>query len=156
MPAFGLTKDQIEKTRKIYDAFVKYWYSLPTFYQYFYDAGMEALRQVFDKVQNLTSEEMTPDTAREIYKIWWTTNEDAFFHLFKRPDFSNAMGEVLSYGLRFKKRLDDLTAEWCEALSIPSNREFEEVAKAIHDLRRKVRVQQKTIEALQQKLEKMD
>jgi hypothetical protein len=154
MPAFGLTKEQIEKTRKTYDAFVKYLYSLPNFYQYFYDTGMEALKQVFDKVQNLTFEEMTPDTARELYKIWWTTNEDAFFHLFKRSDFSNAMGEVLSYGLRFKKRLDDLTAEWCEALSIPSNREFEEVAKAIHDLRRKVRVQQKTIDALQQKLEK--
>jgi hypothetical protein len=156
MPAFGLSKEQIEKTRKTYDAFAKYWYSLPNFYQLFYDTGMAALKRVFDKIQNLKFEEITPDTARELYKIWWTTNEDALFHLFKRPDFSNAMGEVLSYGLKLKKRLDDLTAEWCEAVSIPSNREFEEVAKAIHDLRRKVRAQQKTIEALKQKLEKME
>jgi class III poly(R)-hydroxyalkanoic acid synthase PhaE subunit len=156
MPAFGLTKEQIERLRKTYDAFVKYWYSLPNFYQYFYDTGMEAIKQVFDKIQTLKFEEMTPDSLREIYKIWWTTNEDAFFELFRRPDFSNAMGEVLGCGLRLKKRVDDLSAEWCEALSIPSNRELDEVAKAVHDLRRKVRMQEKAIDALRQQLEKIE
>ena len=111
---------------------------------------MEALKSLFDKIQNLKHEEFTPETVREIYKMWVATNEDAFFELFKRPDFSNAMGEVLNMGLRLKKRLDELTADWCEAMSIPSNREFDAVAKAVHDLRRKVRSQQITIEALQQ------
>ena len=114
---------------------------------------MEALKKVFDKVQNLKFDEMTPETLREIYKIWWTTNEDAFFELFKRHDFNHAMAEVLNYGLRLKKRLDGFTAEWCKVLSIPSNTEFDEVAMSIQELRRRVRMQQKAIEELQQKLE---
>ncbi len=152
MPAFGLTKEQLERLRRTYDAFVRYWFSIPTFYQFFYKTGTEALKEVFDKVQNMKLEEMKPETLREIYQIWWTTNENAFFQLFKNPDFCNAMGEVLNYGLRLKKRLDELTAEWCKAMSIPSNREFDEVAMAVQDLRRKVRMQQKTIEELERKL----
>ena len=72
-----------------------------------------------------------------------------------RTSYSQLAKAIGLSDVAVKKRLDNLTAEWCEALSIPSNREFEEVAKAIHDLRRKVRVQEKTIEALKQKLEKM-
>jgi len=153
MPAFGLTKEQTERLRRTYDAFVRYWSSVPVLYQFFHTTGMEALKEVFDKVQNLKVEEMKPETLREIYQIWWTTNENAYFELFKTPEFGNAMGEVLNYGLRFKKRLDELTAEWCKAMSIPSYREFDEVAMSVHELRKKVRMQQKTIEELQRKLE---
>jgi class III poly(R)-hydroxyalkanoic acid synthase PhaE subunit len=154
MPAFGLTKEQTERLKRTYDAFVRYWYSLPNFYQFFYDTGMEALKEVFDRVQSLKFEEMTPETVREIYKIWWVSNENAFFELFKKPEFGTTMAEVLNYGLKLKQRLDELTAEWCEALSIPSNRELDEVIKVVQDLRRKVRAQQKTIEELQRKLER--
>lgn len=153
MPAFGLTKEQTERLRKTYDAFAKFWYSLPNFYQYFYNTGLEALKEVFDKVQGMKLEEMKPETMREIYGIWWSTNENAFFELFKRPDFGNAMAEVLNYGLRLKQRIDELTAEWCKALSIPTDEDFDEVAKTVQELRRKVRMQQKAIEELQRKLE---
>jgi len=155
MPAFGLTKEQTERLRRAYDAFGQYLYSLPNFYQFFYNAGMEALKEVFEKMKELKFEEMTPETAREIYKIWVTSNENTFFELFKSPEFSNAMGEVLNHALRLKQRLDDLTAEWCEAFSIPSNRELDAVAMAVQELRRKVHMQQNAIEALQRKLDKI-
>jgi len=154
MPAFGLTKEQSEKLRRTYDALVQFCMALPQFYQLFYDTAMDALREMFDKVRKLNLDEFTPETAREIYHLWIVTNEDAFFELFKKPDFSNAMGEVLNLGLRLKKRLDQLNADFCEAMSIPSNRDFDAVAKAIQELRRTVRRQQKAIEALQQRKEK--
>jgi hypothetical protein len=153
MPALGLTKEQTERLKTTYDAFVQFWSSLPKFNQFLYKTGMDALKEVFDKLKNLKPEEIKPETIREIYKIWWTTNEDAFFDLFKRPDFSSAMGEVLSYGLRLKKRLDDLSSEWCETLSIPSNAEFDELARVVHELRRKVRLQEKAIDELKERLE---
>ena len=154
-PAFGLTKEQTERLRRTYDAFVRFWSSLPVFHQLFYRTGMEALKEVFDKVQDLKTHEIGPETLREAYLIWWTSNENAFFELFKSPDFGNAMAEVLNQGLMLKKRLDELTAEWCKALSIPSNRDFDEVAMAVQELRRRVRQQQKTIEELQRKLDQV-
>ncbi len=154
MPAFGLTKEQIERVRKTYDALIQFWSSLPKFYRFFFNTGTEALRRAFDKLQNLKLEEMTTEKLHEIYRVWWTTNENAFFELFKSPEFGEAMGEVLNYGLRLKKRLDELTAEWSKAFSIPSYREFDEVALVVQELRRKVRKQEKTIEELQRKLGK--
>lgn len=153
MPAFGLTREHTERLGRTYDAFAHFWYSLPAFHQLLHRTGIEALKEVFDKVQDLKVEEMGPETLREMYLIWWTTNENAFFELFKSPDFGNAMGEVLNRGLTLKKLLDETTAEWCKVLSIPSNREFDEVAMVLQELRRKVHQQQKTIEELQRKLE---
>jgi len=152
MPAFGLTKDQTERVRKTYDALVQFWSSLPNYYQAFYKTGMEALRKTMEQVQSLGFEEMTPENLREVYRVWWTTNENAFFELFKSPEFGRAMSEVLNYGLRLKKRLDDLGAEWSKGLSIPSYRDFDEMALVVQDLRRRVRRQERTIEKLQQKL----
>ncbi len=155
MPAFGLTKEHTERLKRTYDAFVRFWSSLPAFYELFHPTGMEALKEVFDKVQDLKVEKIGPETLREIYMIWWTTNENAFFKLFKSPEFGKAMGEAVTHGLTLKKFLDEVTAEWCKVVSIPSNREFDEVAMVVQELRKKVRQQQKAIEELQRKLDQV-
>ena len=149
MPALGLNKQQTERLRKTYDAFVQFQNAQPKFFQLFNDTGTQALKEVFTKVQNMKSEDLTPETMQEIYKVWWTTNEDAFFQLFNQPEFGQTMSEALNSGFRLKMRLDDLSADLCQALSIPTNKEYDEAAKAIHELRRKVRLQQKAIEALE-------
>jgi class III poly(R)-hydroxyalkanoic acid synthase PhaE subunit len=153
MPAFGLTKEHTEQLRRTYDAYLQFWNAVPGFYQFFYKTSQDALKEFFDRLKHFKAEEMTPERLREVYKIWWTTNENALFDLFKKPEFAKAMGEVLNYGLKLKKRLDGLTAEWCKSLSIPSREDFDELAKTVHELRRKVRHQQKIIAALQKKAE---
>ena len=153
MPAFGLTREHTEHLRRTWDAYLQFWNAVPGFYQFFYKTGMDALKEFFDRLKHFKAEEMTPERLKEVYKIWWTTNENALFELFKKPEFGNAMGEVLNYGLRLKKRMDELTAEWCKSLSIPSREDYDELAKAVHELRRKVRHQQKIIAALQKKAE---
>jgi class III poly(R)-hydroxyalkanoic acid synthase PhaE subunit len=153
MPALGLSKEHTERLRRTFDAYLQFWNAVPGFYQFFYKTGTNALQEFFDRLKGLKEEEMTPERLREVYKIWWTTNENALFDLFKKPEFGNAMGEMLNYGLTLKKRLDELTTDWCNALSIPSREDFDELAKAVHELRRKVRRQQKLIEALQRKTE---
>jgi hypothetical protein len=154
MPAFGITKEQTERVRKTFDALVQFWSSIPNYYLFFHRTGMEALKKTMERLQELKFEEMTSESLHEIYRIWWTTNENAFFELFKTPEFSKAMGEVLNYGLRLKKRLDELVADWSKTLSIPSYRDFDEIAWAIQELRRRVRQQEKTIQKLQKELSK--
>lgn len=151
MPALGLSKEHTERLRRTFDAYLQFWNAVPGFYQFFYKSGVNALKEFFERLDNFKGEEMTPERLREVYKIWWTTNENALFDLFKKPEFGNAMGEVLNYGLRLKKRLDELTNDWCKSLSIPSPEDFDELAKAVHELRREVRRQQKLVDALQKK-----
>jgi class III poly(R)-hydroxyalkanoic acid synthase PhaE subunit len=153
MPALGLTKEHTERLRRTFDAYLQFWNSVPGFYQFFYKTGTDALREFFDQLKQFKTEELTPERLRDVYRIWWTTNENAMFELFKKPEFGNAMGEMLNYGMRLKQRLDELTRDWCNSLSIPSREDFDELAKAVHELRRKVRRQQKIIDALQGKAE---
>jgi class III poly(R)-hydroxyalkanoic acid synthase PhaE subunit len=151
MPALGLSREQAERVRRAFDAYFQFWNAVPGFYRFFYKTGTEALKEFFDRLSTFKAEEMTPERLREVYRLWWTTNENALFDLFKRPEFGNAMSEMLSYGMRLKKRLDELTGDWCKSLSIPSREDFDELAKAVHELRRKVRQQQKLIDALLKK-----
>jgi class III poly(R)-hydroxyalkanoic acid synthase PhaE subunit len=151
MPAFGLTKQHTEQLRRTWDAYLQFWNAVPGFYQFFYKTGMDALHEFFERLKHFKADEMTPERLKEVYRIWWTTNENALFELFKKPEFCSAMGEVLNYGLRLKKRMDELTDEWCRACSLPSRKDYDELAEAVHELRRKARRQQKLIETLQKK-----
>ncbi len=151
-PGFGLTKAQNESVRKATDAVQRFHLSLPGFYEYFYETGLKALKDVFDRVQALKVDEVTPETVREFYKIWWSANENRFFELFKSPDFVRTMNDVAAQGFRAKQRVDKLTAELCKAIDIPSNKEFDEMAQVVHELRRKVRLQQKAIDELKENL----
>lgn len=154
VPAMGLTKQHTEKITGTFAEFAQLLSSLPYLHQYLYNTEIKAFEEVFDQINQLNLKELTPEAMREIYKIWLTTNEKAFHRLFRRPDFCNTMGEVLNCMFRFKKQMNDLTAKWCETMSLPSGRDHDQMAMAIQDLRRKVHVQQKTITALQQKLER--
>lgn len=155
MPALGLTKQHAEKLKRVHDEFTQFSSSLPFFHQYIYRTGLSAMKEVFDKVQKSELDTPTPENLREIYNIWLTTNEKAFFKLFQRPDFCTTTSEIVHSFLRVKRQLDDLTATWCAAMSIPTNQDHDKMAMTIQDLKRKVRKQQKDIEALQQKVESL-
>ncbi|MBT8339123.1 MAG: hypothetical protein HKP58_04395 [Desulfatitalea sp.] len=153
MPAFGLTKQHAERFRRVQDEFARFTTSLPYFHHYIHQTGQAALKEVMEKVQAMKIDRPTPENIRQIYKVWLMTNEKAFFQLFQRPDFCHTTGELVHHCLRLKQQIDELTSTWCSAMSIPTNQDQDQMAMAIQLLRRKVRQQNKAIEALQQKVE---
>lgn len=153
MPGLGLTKQHSEKISRTCAEFTQFAASLPYYYQYLLNTEISALKDVFDQICDLEIKEVTPEVMREIYKIWLVTSERSFHELFKRPDFCNTVSEVLNCMFRLKKQLNELTAQWCDMMSIPSSRDHDKMAMAIQDLRRKVHAQQKTISALQKHLD---
>lgn len=155
MPSLGLTKQHAEKFKRVHAEFTQFTSSLPFLHQYIYQTGISAMKEVFEKVKAAELESPTPENLREIYDIWLMTNEKAFFQLFQRPDFCATTGEIIHSSLRIKRQLDDLTATWCTTMSIPTSRDHDKMAMAIQELRRKVRTQEKAIEALQQKVKEI-
>jgi hypothetical protein len=114
---------------------------------------MDALREVFDQVQSMKIDDISPDTVRQLYTLWWQTNEKRFFELFKSTEFTRRMNEVANHGFALKQRIDRINAEWCKAMSIPTMRDFDEMAEALQGLRKKVRLQEKVIEELRNKVD---
>lgn len=152
MPGLGLTKQHTEKMSKTCAEFTQFASSLPYFYQYLFKTEMAALKEVFEQIRDLKINEATPEAIREIYKVWLATSEKRFHELFRRPDFCHTVSEVLNCMFRLKQQLNEMSAQWCEAMSIPSRRDHDHMAMAIQDLRRKVHAQQRTISALQEHL----
>jgi len=149
MPSLGLTKQHAEKFKKVHAEFSQFVSSLPFLHQYIYQTGISAMKEVIEKIKTAELESPTPENFREIYNIWLMTNEKAFFKLFQSPDFCATTSEIVHSSLRVKRQLDDLTATWCATMSIPTSHDHDKMAMAIQELRRKVRSQEKAIEALQ-------
>ena len=104
---------------------------------------------MFERLGELEGKELTPETFREFYKIWWTINEDTYQELFVSPEFIGLMQEVLRRGLVLRQRTDKLSAESLSTLNIPTKDDMDEIYKAIYDLRKEVRWQRRGLHELE-------
>lgn len=138
-----------ERTREAYRRFHS---ALSPLYRLFCSAGVEALREFLTQVGEAGIESLATRPLREVYRMWWTANENAFVRLFALPDFGNVMNEVLARSLDLKQRTADMTADWCRQAELPSRADFDELAAAVHELRRTVRRQEHEIESLHAEL----
>jgi hypothetical protein len=134
------------------EATLRFQRALPPLYELFYSAGVEALREFLTQVGEDGIEAVAARPLREVYRMWWTANENAFVRLFALPDFGNAMNEVVSRSLDLKTLTEDIAAGGCQQASLPTRSDFDELAAALHDLRRTVRRQQDEIESLHAEL----
>lgn len=138
-----------ERTR---EATLRFHRALTPLYELFYSAGVEALREFLTQVGEAGIEAVAARPLRDVYRMWWTANENAFVRLFALPDFGNAMNEVVTRSLDLKKHTEDSAAAWCRQASLPTRSDFDELAAALHDLRRTVRRQEDEIQSLQAEL----
>jgi outer membrane murein-binding lipoprotein Lpp len=130
------------------EAYLRLNRALTPLYGLFYSAGVEALREFLAQVGEAGIEALAARPLRDVYRMWWTANENAFLRMFALPDFGAAMNEVLAGSLDLKQRTDDMAAGWCRQASLPTRADFDELAAAVQELRRTVRRQAHEIESL--------
>ncbi len=134
------------------EAYLRLNRALTPLYGLFYAAGVEALREFLTQVGEAGIEALAARPLRDVYRMWWTANENAFVRMFALPDFGTAMNEVLAGSLDLKQCTDDMAAGWCRQASVPTRADFDELAAAVQDLRRTVRRQAHEIESLHAEL----
>jgi len=140
-----------ELARHTRDVYRRFHDALPAIYRLFYSAGLDALSEFLGRVREAGLDTIASKPLREIYRSWWTANENAFLRLFQTPEFGRAVNEVMARSLQLKARSEDLAAEWCRKAAIPARADFDELVATVHELRRQVRRQAEEIESLQER-----
>jgi len=153
IPSLGYSREYEERNKELVEAYVRYATALPAFYSEFYQTGMNAFDQLMEKTKEVPTDN-SPESFKRFYGIWVRVNEDAFFDLFKRDEFSGMMNEVMNRGLDFKKKLDRNTSKYLESISVPNRQEMDDVYKALYDLKREVRKLGREVRDLREKLDK--
>jgi len=147
LPGMTQPAELARHTGEVYRRFCD---ALPAVYRLFYSAGLDALSEFLGRVREAGLDTIASKPLREIYRLWWTTNENAFLRLFQTPEFGRAVNEVMARSLQLKARNEDLAAEWCRKAAIPTRADFDELVATVHELRRQVRRQAEELETLQE------
>jgi hypothetical protein len=114
---------------------------------------MKAFDMLMEKTKDIPTDN-SPESFKRFYAVWVKVNEDSFFDLFKRDEFSGMMNEVMNRGLDFKKKLDRNTSKYLESFSVPNRQEMDDVYKALYDLKGEVRKLGREVRDLREKMEK--
>ncbi|OPX86174.1 MAG: Poly(R)-hydroxyalkanoic acid synthase subunit (PHA_synth_III_E) [Pelotomaculum sp. PtaB.Bin104] len=147
LPAFGSGKESFEKLSASMDAYMQYLAAISEMWGTLYKISNEAAESLMEKVSKLSAEE-APKTYKDLYQLWWQTNEDAFFELFKTDSFAQILGKTVDAGVVFKKHLDELLLEFISQLPVPTNRDMDSVYKTIYELKATIKEQDRKIEEL--------
>jgi len=151
-PSFGYFKEFNERLNNMIYAYVQFNTSKAAFYSLFYATGMKAAERVYDKFTEFIGKEMTPDTFREFYRIWWTVNEEVYQELFRSEEFSKLTLDVNRRGLLFRKWIDDVFEQILKFTSLPSKKDMDEIYRSLYDLKKEVRNQKRAMKDVEKQL----
>jgi class III poly(R)-hydroxyalkanoic acid synthase PhaE subunit len=151
-PSVSYFKELQRKITQTVHAFIQFNTAKNAFYSLLYKTGLKAADRVYQKSLDFAGKEASPESFKEFYRLWLTTNEDVYHELLKSEEFGTMVREMVTRGLRFRQWVDDLTDHALKFTNIPGKKDMDEIYKSIHDLRREVRAQRRTIKALEKKL----
>ncbi len=157
VPAFGLSREHLEQLLSSIDSYTRYVYNINELNAVLYRQGYEAMEDLMNKVTRLAEEGKAPTTFREFYKLWWQSNEEAFYEIFSTEEFGRLLGEVVNSWAGFKIDYDNLMSRFInENLPIPTKGDMESVYKTIHEVRNNVKARDEQVENLNGQLEEME
>jgi class III poly(R)-hydroxyalkanoic acid synthase PhaE subunit len=151
-PTLGFFREFGERSNKTADAYVRFNAALAQYFVPFYQTGLRAGEKVFQRLTEFQGKEVTPQTLREFYRIWWTINEDLHFQMFRSEEFTRLLGEVVRAGLLFKKQFDELSDEIIGLTNLPTKKEMDEVYRSMYELRKEIRQHTRAIQDLERRL----
>jgi hypothetical protein len=151
-PSIGYFKEFNERMNNMIYAFIQFNTSKAAFYSLFYDTGMRAAERVYEKYTEFVGKEITPETFREFYRIWWTINEEVYQELFRSDEFSKLSRDVNRRGLLFRKWIDDVFEQILKFTSLPSKKDMDEIYRSLYNLKKEVRAQKRAIKDVEKHL----
>lgn len=152
IPPMGIARQSIEKLQKLTETTIEHGKVLTEYSGMIYRVSEESMQKVASKLGEMYVQGQPPKTYREFYSLWWTTNEDALYQLFKTPEFSRLFGRVVDVTMRLQKRYDIVMEEFLKALPIPTRSEMDDLYKTIYLMNKEVKSSPKRMKGLDEKL----
>ena len=151
-PTLGYFREFQERLNKTLYAYGKYATARTAFLSFLYTTGTNAAEKVFQRFTAFHLQEITPETFRDLYRLWWSTNEEVYQEVFRSKEFIDLSRQMVEQGLLFRKWLDELSDQFLKFTSIPSKKDMDEIYLAIYETKKESREQRKRIADLEKQL----
>ena len=154
-PAMGYYREAMEKYTHTMDSLMEFNIVLSKFYASLQSAGLTAVERLQERLAEMQEEGVdAPMSFRELYRLWWKTNEDIYVELFKTEEYSKLQGQLVDKGMQFRADFQAYVEEATKELPFPNRSEMDSLYKMLHGLRREVRRLSREVDEL--KAQKQD
>ncbi len=148
-PVMGYYREAQEKFIHTMDSFNEFNIVLSEFYASLQGAGVKGFEKLQERLAAMqTGGTPEPMSFRELYRLWWQTNEDIYVELFRTEEFSRLLGQLVDKGMQFRRDFQAYVEEATKELPFPNRSEMDHLYKTLDRLKREVRALKKELKEL--------
>ncbi len=140
MPALGPDREKHEMFMKNYSAFTNLNNNLMGSNVDIQTVFMEAMRRLQEKVSTEMSGDISPEKAKDFYKLWIDTYSETFKEFLQSGHYAEDMGTLMSNLMEFRKSNRDLLEQnYLKPMDLPTKSEIDEINKEIYTLKKTIK-----------------
>ncbi len=140
MPAMGYYREAMEKYAKTMDSLNEFGIVLAEFYATLQGTGAKAMERLQERLASLREEGGEGLMSfRDLYRLWWQTNEDIYVDLFRTEEFSRLLGQLIDKAMDFRSNFRAYVEEASKELPFPNRSEMDHLYRTLDRLKREVR-----------------
>ncbi len=148
-PVMGYYREAAEKLVRAVDSLNEFNLVLSEFYASLQGAGGKGLEKLQERLAAMQAEgKSEPMSFRDLYRLWWQTNEDIYIELFRTEEFSKLLGSLVDRGMQFRRAFQAYVEEVTKELPFPNRSEMDHLYKTVDRLKRDVRALKKELAGL--------
>jgi len=151
-PTIGYFREFQERINKAIYGYGRYTNAKAGFLSFLQSAGVTAAEKVFQRFIDLTPKEITPETYKELYKLWCNTNEEAYQEVSRSKEFVDLAKQMVEQGLLLRKELDEISDHVLKFTNFPSKKDMDEIYLAIYETKRDLREARKRVTELEKQV----
>lgn len=139
VPQLGLTREYQERFNAMLDNFHLFQANHGEFLRLLSLPFQRSVSVVQEKVAELAEKGELPDDFNVYYQMWLKVLEGHFMTLFQTPEFMEALANTLNSLASFSESKDKVMEDILQGLPIAQQSELDDLARQVHDLKRKIR-----------------
>ena len=151
-PTIGYFREFQERINKAIYAYGQYTNGKTAFLAFLQSAGIAAAEKVFQRFIELKPKEITPETYKDLYKLWCNTNEEVYQEVSRSKEFVALAKQMVEQGLLLRKELDEISDHFLKFTNFPSKKDINEIYLAIYETKRDLREARKRVTELEKQL----
>jgi class III poly(R)-hydroxyalkanoic acid synthase PhaE subunit len=151
-PTIGYFGEFQERINKAIYAYGRYTNAKAAFLSFLQGAGINAAEKVFQRFIAFKPREITPETYKELYKLWCTTNEEVYQEVSRSREFVDLAKQMVEQGLLLRRELDEISDHFLKFTNFPSKKDMDEIYLAIYETKRDLREARKRVMDLEKQV----
>jgi hypothetical protein len=143
IPQLGLTRFYQERLNQALDKHNRFQSQYMEFMQLIFLPVEKSFKVLQQQLSDLAREGKLPENSNDYYKIFIKILEGHYMSLFKSPDYITVMNKTLGALEDFVAARDAISRDLLTSLSVPTNKELDELYKEMYQLKKRIKILEK-------------